>query len=323
MEILTMKHLIVLNQKAGAEKKTEEFKAQVEEAFKGLDYEIYFTEGPRAVIPFLRNYLKNTKDTVRVYACGGDGTVHEVVNGIVGFANAELAILAVGTGNDFAKIYSEEKDYDSIVKGQTGAKRFRDFKALINGTIQEIDLSKISGGNLTEPWYSNNVINFGFDAIVGAKGNENKLKGKKNPYGPAAIIPAILGGRFNKTILKVDGEQLNKRRLLLGSLSQGQWVGAQYHASPKSDNTDGLIDVVMLKCMSLMRLMIQYFGKYTKGEHLDNEKLMKRIVYRRGKVIDIIGENEIDVCVDGEIVRGKEFKVEVMPKAIKFVIPAK
>ena len=56
---------------------------------------------------------------------------------------------------------------------------------------------------------------------------------------------------------------------------------------------------------------------------MDNQKLMKRIVYRRGKVIDIIGEKEIDICVDGEIVRGKEFKVEVMPKAIKFVIPAK
>ena len=318
-----MKHLIVLNQKAGASKQLEEFKKRVEEDFKGLDYEIYLTEGPRAVIPFLKNYLANTKDTVRVYACGGDGTVHEVVNGIVGFKNAELAVLAVGTGNDFVKIYSEEKDWENIAKNHTGANRFQDFKALINGTIQEIDLSKVTGGSLQEPWYSDNVVNFGFDAIVGAKGNENKLKGKKDPYGPAAIIPAILGGRFNKTIIKVDGEQINKRRLLLGSLSQGQWVGGQYHASPKSDNTDGLIDVVMLKCMSLARLMIQYFGPYTKGEHLDNPKLLKRIVYRRGKVIDVIGEKEIDICVDGEIVRGKEFRVEVMPKAIKFVIPAK
>ena len=111
--------------------------------------------------------------------------------------------------------------------------------------------------------------------------------------------------------------------MLLASLGQGQWVGGQYHASPKSDNTDGLIDVVMLKCMSLMRLMIQYFGRYTRGEHLDNEKLMKRIVYRRAKQIEIIGKKDIDICVDGEIIRGKEFKVEVLPKAIKFVIPHK
>lgn len=318
-----MKHLIILNQKAGAEKSLEEFKKKVDDAFKGLDYEIYYTTGPRSVIPYLREYLGKTKDTVRVYACGGDGTVHEVVNGLAGFKNAELAVFAAGTGNDFVKIYSEEKDYDNIVKNKTGENRFKDFTKLINGKVIDIDIQKIYGPSMEEPWYSNNVINFGFDAIVGAKGNENKQKGIKNPYGPAAIIPAILGGRFNKIIVKADGEPLNKRRMLLASLGQGQWVGAQYHASPLSDNTDGLIDVVMLKCMSLARLMIQYFGPYTKGEHLTNEKLLKRIIYKKAKRVDIIGEKEIDICVDGEIVKGKEFTVEVMPKALKFVVPAK
>ena len=54
---------------------------------------------------FLKNYLAKNKDTVRVYACGGDGTVHEVANGLVGFANAELAIYPAGTGNDFVNGY--------------------------------------------------------------------------------------------------------------------------------------------------------------------------------------------------------------------------
>ena len=317
-----MKHLIVLNAKAGSSKDFGEFKALVEQKFQGLDYEFHLTSGPRTVIPFLHKYLKdNENTTVRVYACGGDGTVHEVANGVVGHPNAELAVLAVGTGNDFVKIYSKEKDYDSIVKGQTGAKRFQDFEALINGKVEEIDVSKITGDTLDEPWYSINVVNFGFDAIVGAKGNENKLKGKKNPYGPAAIIPAIMGGRFNDIIVKADGEQLNKKKMLLASLGQGQWVGAQYHASPKSDNKDGLIDVVLLRCMSLATLMGKFFTPYTKGEHLDNEKLLKKIVYKRAKVVDIIGKKPIDICIDGEIVKGTTFKVEVMPKAIKFVVP--
>ena len=317
-----MKHLIIVNGGAGSIKDTEAFKKEIDSAFVGLNYEIYQTTGPRSVIPFLKEYLSKNSDVLRVYACGGDGTIHEVVNAIAEFENVQLAVYAAGTGNDFVKIYSEKQDYDSIVKEKMGAKRFQDWKALVNGDVVDIDLSKMTGPSMKEPWYSINVINFGFDAIVGAKGNENKLKGKKNPYGPAAIIPAILGGRFNNIIVKADGEQLNKKKMLLASLGQGQWVGGQYHASPKSDNTDGLIDVVMLKCMSLMRLMIQYFGRYTKGEHLDNEKLMKRIVYRRAKVIDIIAKKDIDICVDGEIIRGKEFKVEVMPKAIKFVLPS-
>ena len=310
-----MKHLIVMNPKAGEDNRIGfDIKGEVLKHFSGLEYEIYETTGPRSVIPFLKNYFKEHRELTRVYACGGDGTIHEVANALVGVHNAEMAILPIGTGNDFVKIYGASNEE---------VHEFRSFAPLIKGEAKPIDLTKISGGHLTEPWYSINVINFGFDAIVGAKGNINKEKGKKNPYGPAAIIPALLKGRFNKTIVKADGEQLNKKKLLLASLSQGQWVGGQYHASPKSDNTDGLIDVVILKCMSLARLMIQYFGKYQKGEHLDNEKLMKRIVYRRAKNVEIIAPKDIDICVDGEMIRGDHFQVEVVPGALKLVAPAK
>ena len=318
-----MKHLIILNQKAGKEKDVSAFRQEIEEAFKGLDYEIYFTEGPRKVIGYLRDYFKkNPDEQTRVYACGGDGTIHEVVNGLVGAKNAELAIYAVGTGNDFVKIYSKSDKWEDIVNEKTGENRFKNFKELIEGKVEEIDLSKISGPSMEEPWYSVNVINFGFDAIVGAKGNENKLKGKKDPYGAAAIIPAIMGGRFNKIIVKADGKQLNKKRLLNSAVAQGQWVGGQYHASPKSNNKDGVMDVTMLRCMSLIGLMGKYFGPYTKGQHLDNPKKFNKVVYAQAKEVEIISEKkDVDICVDGEFVRGKYFKVEVMPKALKFVVP--
>lgn len=305
-----MKHLIVANPKAGANKNSEEFLSTVKEAFEGLDYEVYFTTGPRSVVPYLKEYLKeHAKETIRVYACGGDGTIHEVVNGLVGYPNAELAILAVGTGNDFVKIYG-------------GVDKFKDFKTLINSEAKPIDLSKITGGKLEEPWYSINVINFGFDAIVGAKGNENKIKGKKDPYGFGnAILPAILHGRFNKIIVSADGEQLNQKKLLLSSVAQGQWVGGEYHASPKSDNTDGLMDVIVVKTMTLFGLLLKMFSKYHDGKHLDNPKLMKKIYYRKAKTVEISAPEDIDICVDGEMIRGDHFNVEVIPGAIKLVIP--
>ena len=106
-----MKHLIVFNAGAGKnQERIEEFKKQIEESFKGLDYEVHETEGPRCVIPYLKKYLGAHKETVRVYACGGDGTVHEIANGLVGFKNAELAILPLGTGNDFVKTYGVSND---------------------------------------------------------------------------------------------------------------------------------------------------------------------------------------------------------------------
>ena len=307
-----MKHLIVVNPNSGHF--NLEFENKVNEAFEGLDFELYKTEGPRSVIPFLREYLKkHEKDTVRVYACGGDGTIHEVANGIVGAKNAEMAIMAIGTGNDFVKIYG-------------GVEKFQDFKKAIEGNAQPVDLSKLSSPSLKEDWYSINVINFGFDAIVGAMGNYYKENGlpeeakKKglDPYEYALKHDAMKHGRFNDIEVYADGEKLNEKQMLLATLAQGQFVGGQFKCAPKSVNNDGLIDVCVLKTMTFLGLGM-IIGTYTKGNHLNRKR--RKIVYRRAKEIEMNSPKDFDVCVDGEMIKGNNFKVECVPGAIKLVIP--
>lgn len=306
-----MKHLIVLNGSAGGFDAA--LKEKVDEAFKGLDYEIYVTTGPRSVIPFLKEYLAKTKDTVRVYACGGDGTIHEVVNGVVGAKNAEVAILATGTGNDFVKIYG-------------GKEKFQDFASLIKGEAHPVDVSELTGEGVEGPLYSINVINFGFDAIVGARGNYYKEHGLPegtkegtNPYDYALKHDAMKHGRFNDIEVFADGEKLNEKQILLATLAQGQYVGGQFRCAPKSDNTDGLIDVCVLKTMTYLGLGL-IIGTYTKGKHLDKPR--KKIVYRRAKEIKMVSPADFDVCVDGEMIRGNNFVVKVIPGAVKLVLPA-
>ena len=312
-----MKHLIVFNPGSGKNnEQAESFRNLINEKFAGLDFEVYETTGPRSVIPFLQKYLKEQKDTVRVYACGGDGTVHEVANGLVGFENAELAILPIGTGNDFVKYYGVTNE---------NIEQYRDFEPLIKGEAQPIDLSKISGDGLKEPWYSINVINFGFDAIVGARGNYYKEHGLPadakegtNPYDYALKHDAMKHGRFNNIEVYADGEKLNEKQLLLATLAQGQFVGGQFKCAPKSKNNDGLIDVCVLKTMTFLGLGM-IIGTYTKGKHLDRPR--KKIVYRQAKQIKFNSPEDFDVCVDGEMIKGNNFVVEVVPNAIKLVAP--
>ena len=305
-----MKHLIVVNGAAGSFDAT--FESKIVSAFEGLDYEIYKTTGPRSVIPFLKEYLKKEKDTVRVYACGGDGTVHEVVNAVVGADNAEVAILAMGTGNDFVKIYG-------------GKEKFQDFLPLINGKARPIDVSELTGEGVDGPLYSVNVINFGFDAIVGAMGNYYKEHGLPegtkegtNPYDYALKHDAMKHGRFNDIEVYADGEKLNEKQMLLATLAQGQYVGGQFRCAPKSNNEDGLIDVCVLKTMTFLGLGM-IIGTYTKGGHLDKPR--KKIVYRQAKEIKMNGPKDFDVCVDGEMIKGNNFVVKVLPGAVKLVIP--
>lgn len=306
-----MKHLIVVNGNAGGFNKGLEEK--INEAFKGLDYEIYKTTGPRSVIPFLKEYLKKNKDTVRIYACGGDGTVHEVVNAVIGASNAEVAIYAVGTGNDFVKIYG-------------GKEKFQDFKALIDAIASPVDVSELVGDGVKEPLYSINVINFGFDAIVGAMGNYYKENGlpeeaKKKGLGPydyALKHDAMKHGRFNDIEVYADGEKLNEKQMLLATLAQGQYVGGKFRCAPKSINNDGLIDVCVLKTMTFLGLGM-IIGTYTKGNHLNRKR--RKVVYRRAKEIKMVSPKDFDVCVDGEMIKGNNFTVKVIPGAVKLVIP--
>jgi diacylglycerol kinase family enzyme len=172
-----MKHLIIFNNAAG-EGKAKEYLPNVEYSFEGLDYEIHLTQRPGEATTFLKHYLSTHKDPVRVYACGGDGTIYECVNGVYGYPNVELAVYAIGTGNDFVKVYG-------------GREKFIDLVKIIKGTATEVDVTQIKSDVSTSPYYSINVINFGFDAIVGAVGNKYKLQGKKDPYSKA-LLPMLL-----------------------------------------------------------------------------------------------------------------------------------
>ena len=83
-----MKHVFIVNPAAGKENAAEVIRAAVEKSKFASDCEIYLTQGPGDATAFIRAYCKEHPERVRFYACGGDGTLNEVVNGAVGFPQA-------------------------------------------------------------------------------------------------------------------------------------------------------------------------------------------------------------------------------------------
>ena len=123
-----MKHIFVINPVAGTIDSTGVIKEAVSNKFNSEDCVIYVTKKPLDAWRFVRDYAAAHPDeSLRFYACGGDGTLNEVVNGAVGFQNAAVGCYPSGSGNDFLKYFGKKKD-------------FLDLDALVDGEIVDIDL---------------------------------------------------------------------------------------------------------------------------------------------------------------------------------------
>ena len=120
-----MKHLFIINPAAGSRDRTLEYSAAIRTACdaRRLNYEIRVSMGPGDCAKIAREAAA-TGEEIRLYACGGDGTLNEVVTGAVGFHNAAVTVYAGGSGNDFVRIFDNPA-------------AFTDLDALLDGSFRE------------------------------------------------------------------------------------------------------------------------------------------------------------------------------------------
>ncbi|MBR6635508.1 MAG: acylglycerol kinase family protein [Clostridia bacterium] len=130
-----MKHVFIVNPCAGKGKNqaSNYIIPRIKEYFEknGGNYEIHETTEPYEGIDFVKYYPVD-EETVRFYACGGDGTLFEVVNGAYGKENVEVAVIPLGSGNDFIRLFGNKED-------------LVDVEAQVNGTPIKLDVIKCLG----------------------------------------------------------------------------------------------------------------------------------------------------------------------------------
>jgi len=298
-----MKYCFIINDEPSKAGNAYKIEADIRQLDKPIEFEIYRTTAEKSATLFVKEYCAEHPDTETCFvACGGDGTINEVATGMVGAQNKHLAVLAYGSGNDFIKYY-KDKDFLSI-------------RDLVNGTPHKIDIMKVNSDR-----YSINVCNFGFDSVVASTANRLSRKGWKNPY-RWGIAKAIFCGRFNRIKVRADGEELNPdKRMLLCTLGNNNHVGGEFFCSPRARNDDGLIEVGYCKTTTLLTFL-GLLKFYSLGTHLDDPKVSRHFIYRQSKVVRVHSDETIELCLDGEMLSGQDFRIEIIPQAISFIIPA-
>lgn len=299
-----VKHFFVINPKAGSENVSEKIISKIHNTFKSIEeyYKIYITTCKEDATRFSRSICEEDTGDLRFYAIGGDGTLNEVINGIIGYNNASVSVLPYGTGNDFTRNFQNVD--------------FLDLNGHINGRKEKIDLLYIK--NL----YCVNLCNIGFDAKVA----ENMNKFKKLPFvkGRAAYTLSIFYSLIHKLYtnleIEIDNDEIIKGDFLLCAIANGTCYGGGYKGAPLAKIDDGFIDVCIVKKVSRFKL-IKLINIYKNGTHLENNEIKKCIIYRKCKIINITSKDKFSISIDGEIFEDKKLNASIREKSFNFLIP--
>ncbi len=298
-----MKHLFIINPKCGKGISYERCTQTITETMNEMgieNYEIHVTEGPRDGYEYAKKEV-DKGEHIRVYACGGDGTLYEVVNACACKSNAEVAAFPLGSGNDFIRIFGDKKDLRNVADH-------------VNGTVMDFDIIKCGDE------YAINQCSMGLDAEVCAK----QAYFKKFPLlsGEAAYTVALLycfiGKMKSRFTITIDDEEPFTQNVLFCVGANSRWYGGGYKAAPKALTYDGLLDFVIIKKNMSRIKLLPLINKYKRGEHLDWDIT----TFKRGKKINIKSEKPAAVNVDGECQYVNESTFVIIEKGIKFVVPA-
>lgn len=296
-----MKYVFIINPTAGKGKKQIAFSAAVEEYFNqnNGEYEIYYTKARGDAMAYTKQ-LAETGEELRVYACGGEGTAFEVLNGAYGYDNVCVGVVPCGSANDFISYFSDRE-------------LFLDVPALVDGEELEIDLIKVGDK------YAMNSCSVGMDAMVAS----HMSKFKKWPLvsGKMSYVLALVYTLFSKmgVNLKVqvdNGLKTIKQKALFAVVANAPFYGGGFYPTPAAKPFDKVLDYSVIKQVSRLRIL-SLLKKYRAGAHIG----MDICTYGTAEHVVIEAEKEVPMNMDGEIFYIKSAAFEIVKKGMRLVLP--
>ena len=276
-----MKYIFIVNRKSGITD-YDKLESNINVCMEGKDYKIIETKCPNDATKIASKY-KNDKDTI-VYACGGDGTLNEVINGLA-CGKCKLGLIPTGSGNDFYKSLKTYKKKEST-----------------------IDLGLINNR------YFINIASIGFDAEVANYANEIKSssRNKKTAY-IKGVLKAFKNYHNREYKIEIDNKIYNGKYTLL-AICNGRYYGGGFKIAPLASFDDDHFDTYLAKDMGRLKL-IRMLIKLLKGKH-EKASVVKKL---KSLNLKVSSKEEMNVNIDGEMIKAKKLDIKMIPNAIHLV----
>ena len=295
-----MKHLFIINPAAGSYNRTDEYSEVIHKICRArkLSYEVRVSTAPGEATRIAREAVR-TGEEIRLYACGGDGTLNEVVAGAAGYDNAAVTVFSGGSGNDFVKVFDEPK-------------AFFDLHRLMDAEVATFDLIRCNED------IALNICSVGLDARIGTDVSRYKrlplLHGFR-AYAASTVVNVAKGIAEHYTV-EVDGETIDGEMTFI-CVCNGRYYGGGFNPIPEADPSDGKLDVLLVKKVT-RRQVPAIIGKYKNGRYKELSHVARYIKTDRVK---IICDKPTPINLDGELRTAQEIEMKVAEEKIHFFYP--
>lgn len=296
-----MKHLFLINPYAGKYDRSQEMREKIQTAMESRDdaWEIAVTRYPGHGVELVRAAAE-AGEQLRVYACGGDGTLNEAVNGAAGYEHVAVTHYPMGSGNDFLRMFGQD------------ASRFYDLKELLDGPQTPMDLIECNGR------LALNVCSIGFDARIGLGAADFKklpLVSGSVAYQLSALRTIVQGIHLPYRV-EIDGEVLPGEEFTLICACNGRYYGGGFNPSPDAMPDDGVLNFLIIPAVSRLTVLA-LIKKFARGEAGE----IPGVILRQGREMKVACDRMSMINLDGERVDGTELSARLSDQKVNFIYP--
>lgn len=298
-----MKHVFIINPTAGKADSRQKIydMADALRTKHDLDVQCILTKKQGHATEIARR-LCDSGEELRFYACGGDGTVNEVANGIIGYDNAAMTAIPVGTGNDFLKNFGDDLE------------KFRDAENLWDGPQFPMDAIDVNGR------VALTIACSGIDARVARdvhKYSESPLLDGKGSYIYSLAVNFLFKGIGSRWTVSLDDVAV-KGDWSLVAVCNGRYYGGGFMPVAEARMDDGVLNTLVVREVN-RRTFLKFVGPYSRGEYA---KFPEYAHCSCPKVVHIHSEKpDIVTCLDGESVVNSDVTIKLHDKKLNFFGP--